>query len=192
MYPRQRSLDSGFTLIEVMVVVAIVGLMAWVIVLQLPDSPEDESLEDTAEVFLQQFQHVREQSLLRHWIAGVEFQPNGFRFVRFQNQQWQVINQAPVTPVELPEGMELVFIPGDFRLLENEEALESLTFQDTEGNERQGEQDEEQIQPQVIIFESTEFVPFRVQFTSLHGSSAPINIDGRSGVQLIRDEEAIW
>ncbi|RTE86201.1 MULTISPECIES: type II secretion system minor pseudopilin GspH [Gammaproteobacteria] len=189
--PRRSQL--GFTLVEVMVVAAIVGLMAWVIVLQLPERSSEQTPDEVAEEFAQQFRHVREQALLRQWVAGIEFKNDGYRFVLWNEQGWQVINQAPITPKDLSEHYQIVFIPGDFELLQNEDAMDSLTFSSIDEDDEDREEDEERkITPQVIIFESSEFVPFRVQFRPITDPDATVSFDGRSGVELNQVENAIW
>jgi len=176
-----------------MVVVAIIGLLSWVVVLQLPEITEEESPSDIAETLSEQFLLAREQALLRQWIMAVEFKPKSYRFLVWSGDRWQTVSQAPLTPVSLPEHIEFEFIPGEFRLLENEEENDGFSFSRADEDERDDEENaRRRPEPQVIIFESSEFIPFRLRIIALNFEQADANLDGRSGVELIRDDEAVW
>ncbi|WP_113907192.1 prepilin-type N-terminal cleavage/methylation domain-containing protein [Aliidiomarina celeris] len=172
---------AGFTLIELLLVVAIIGFAAFYIVLQLPDDSGSQTPEDAQRTFQQQFHHAREQALLRNWVIGVEFEDTQYRFFRWHGNTWQPLSNAPLGPVKLPEHLSLTFVPGEFRLLDNMEDSSEL-FQAPRDERRNSE--EPAPEPQVIIFESTEFIPFRLQFSSLEFQHQSWSIDARNGIEL--------
>ncbi|RUO42987.1 type II secretion system protein GspH [Aliidiomarina taiwanensis] len=183
---RLQPQQQGFTLIELLLVVAIIGVAALTIVLQLPSRSHGESSEDLRQQFELKFHYAREQALLRHWVIGVEFSEQEYRFYRWQQDRWQAFTEKPLLPVSMPEQVDMTFLPGEFRLLDNRQQDDS--FLQSEQTER--DEDEAAPQPQVIIFESTEFIPFRLQWDDLH--SPIMQLDASDGVQLKRVEGALW
>lgn len=185
--------QQGFTLIELLLVVAIIGVAALSIVLQLPNRSHGESSEDLRQQFELKFHYAREQAVLRHWVIGVEFNEQGYRFYRWQQGTWQAFTEKPLLPVTMPEQVQMTFIPGEFRLLDNMQQEDSFFKpepKETQYGQTDNEGDEPVPQPQVIIFESTEFIPFRVQWDDMH--SPMMQLDASDGVQLQRVEGALW
>lgn len=180
----QRQRHRGFTLIELLLVVAIIGFAAFYVVLQLPDGPSSQTPEEAQRTFQQQFHHAREQALLRNWVIGVEFTDTAYQFYRWHNNRWQPMSSQALRPVALPLHLSVTFVPGDFRLLDNMEDSSDI-FRAPREERREAE--EPLPEPQVIIFESTEFIPFRLQFESLEFQHEPWHIDGRNGIQLVAE-----
>lgn len=183
----------GFTLLEVLLVVAIIGIAALVIVLQLPDSQRGETASDARRQFQLKFHYAREQALLRNWVIGVEFKDDSYTFYRWHDTKWQAFHEKPLEQVKLNETMQLDFIPGEFRLLDNLENRDGL-FSSNHERERTREDGEASVaKPQVIIFESTEFIPFKLQWLSLTTSSdLRLQVDASDGIQLRLVENELW
>ena len=43
-----------------------------------------------------------------------------------------------------------------------------------------------------LLLRVSEFIRFRLRIIALNFEQADANLDGRSGVELIRDDEAVW
>lgn len=192
--PNSGKQQGGFTLIEVLLVVAIIGIAALVIVLQLPASQQGDSTSDARRQFQLKFHHAREQALLRNWVIGVEFKDDSYGFYRWHEAKWQEFDEKPLLRVYVHENMELDFIPGEFRLLDNLDNRDNL-FSSELSHDRT---DQPVPKPQVIIFESTEFIPFKLQWLSFAPSASSSNtysimqIDGSDGIQLRLVEDELW
>lgn len=181
--------SRGFTLIEVLMTILIIGVAAMVVVLNLPTQRFGDSTEDSAKRFLQQMHHAREQALLRNYVYGIEFSENSYQFFRWYEQEWQLQTEAPLAPVTVPEHVTLDLQMGDFRLLDNmEEGRDSVFGRDA----RRENPDEELPRPTILIFESTEFVPFLVEFNSSVINTPAYRVDGRDGIQLKLEEREAW
>lgn len=185
-----RKQQGGFTLIEVLMVVLIVGIMGLLVVINSPDRRESDSAEETARTFYLKFQHAREQALLRNWVLGVEFKDDGYRFMRWQGDRWTVIDEGPLREVTLDSELQLDFIPGDFRLLDNITEGRTDVFREDDRDRQRG--DDAPPRPDVFIFESTEFIPFRMQLISYRRSDISWQVDGRDGIQLRLGEGELW
>ncbi len=194
--PNSAKHQSGFTLIEVLLVVAIIGIAALVIVLQLPASQQGETTSDARRQFQLKFHYAREQALLRNWVIGVEFKDDSYGFYRWQEGKWQEFSDKPLLRVYVNENMELDFIPGEFRLFDNLANKDTLFA--SEPSRDRTDTDEPAPKPQVIIFESTEFIPFKLQWLSFGANTGgrnayrTVQIDGSDGIQLRLVEDELW
>ncbi|TNE66122.1 MAG: type II secretion system protein GspH [Alphaproteobacteria bacterium] len=80
--------DTGFSLVEVMVVVAIIGLMAGAVVMAIPSS--DTRLERVAETTERAFVALSRESVLTGRVIGVRFDAEGFQTLAATDNGWQV------------------------------------------------------------------------------------------------------
>lgn len=190
MVAKKRSRGQGFTLIEVMLTILIIGLGAMIVVLNLPSTARfDEDTSSNAERFLQQVHHAREQALLRNYVYGIEFIDNSYRFYRWYENKWELQTEPPLRPVTLTEPYYFELEMGDFRLLDNMNEGRDAVF----GRDERSEDPEKRIpRPTVLIFESTEFVPFRILFHNRDSMASGITVNGRSGIQLKLEEGPQW
>ncbi len=79
--------ETGFSLVETMVVVAIIGLMAGAVVLSVPS--RDTRLEDTLATSQQAFTALARQSVLTSQVLGVRFSATGFETYRLTDEGWK-------------------------------------------------------------------------------------------------------
>ena len=86
--------QAGFTLVELMVVIVIIGLMSAVVVLNMPSPTSD--LEKESERFAARLRLAAEESILAGELTGVEITPEGYQFVIYRRGRW--------LPLDLPGG----------------------------------------------------------------------------------------
>lgn len=79
--------EAGFSLVETMVVVAIIGLMAGAVVLSVPS--RDTALEDALATSQQAFTALGRQSVLTGEVLGVRFSADGFKTYRLTDEGWK-------------------------------------------------------------------------------------------------------
>lgn len=84
---------AGFTLLEVLVVVAIMGMAATVAILTLPD--DDATLYRQADDFGRRLQHARDEAILGGRPVQVSVDAGGYRFARRDFGRWVPLEQGP-------------------------------------------------------------------------------------------------
>lgn len=90
---RPGARERGFTLVELMVVIAIIGLMAGSVVLAIPD-PRG-SLVDEAERFAARTLAVRDLAIIEARPLAVRVTASGYAFDRRQAGQWVPLDRRP-------------------------------------------------------------------------------------------------
>jgi general secretion pathway protein H len=94
-----RSYQQGFTLIEIMIVVMIIGLSAGMATLAF--APDDTSeLEEAVGKFMLQAEFIAEQTVLTGDVVGLFVAPRAnrdgdtwcYRWRRFRNREWQPVS----------------------------------------------------------------------------------------------------
>lgn len=88
----KRRQDDGFSLVEVMVVVAIIGLMASVVVLSLPSKTSDmrQVVSQTERALLA----LSRSSVMSNRVIGVVFAPDGISTMHLTEAGWEDDDQT--------------------------------------------------------------------------------------------------
>jgi len=98
---------AGFTLLEILVVVLIIGVLSAVFLLSV-DSNREEKGKHEAQRFAALMKLAGQEAMLRSRELAVEIFPDGYRFLVSEEQQWQPLEDDILTPQQLPEGMSLL------------------------------------------------------------------------------------
>ena len=104
---------AGFTLIEVLVVVAIIGLMVAGFVLSLSLAGRDPVLERESDRLFTLLNYAREQAELQTREYGILFQEDGYEFLAYDVQlgQWRsVFEDDALGARKLPEGLDVKLV----------------------------------------------------------------------------------
>lgn len=107
------STERGFTLVEMMVVLAIVGLMTAVVVVNLPSS--ESTLARESERLAARLLAARDHAILANRETSAILNARGYRFVERQGKTWKPLDDEPLaeaawrggTTPSLPENGEL-------------------------------------------------------------------------------------
>ena len=79
--------DAGFTLIEIMVVIVVIGIMSSFVMLNLPDGTE--SLDEGTEKIAARFTVAAREAVLSGEAIGVSLTRSGYSFLRLRKGVWQ-------------------------------------------------------------------------------------------------------
>lgn len=100
--PGSAAKAAGFTLVELMVVLVIVGLMGTVVVMTAPGS---DGLARDADTLAARLMHARDEAILGTRAVQVTVDATGYRFARQSFSQWQPLDDRPFQPVRWKEGI---------------------------------------------------------------------------------------
>lgn len=98
---RREGRRAGFTLVELMVVLVIMGLLATAVILTLPDSKI--SLAQESARFAARLLRAREESLLVNRQVRVSVSSSDYRFDIRDGRDWRPLDKAPFAPMAWAE-----------------------------------------------------------------------------------------
>lgn len=105
--PRARAAPcAGFTLVELMVVLAVVGMLGAAVLLTQP--PPAAGLRHEAEALAMRLARARQEAILSTRALRVEVDATGYRFSIARSGGWQPLAEAPFAPVVWAAGVSPV------------------------------------------------------------------------------------
>ena len=111
-----RPATAGFTLIELMVVIFIIGLLAAATLLSVGTTGRDSQLEQERDRLAALIEYVRERAALQTVEYGLRCEQGGFRFVMYDNRKAQWLEDSlddALRPRTLPAGLDLTLTVED-------------------------------------------------------------------------------
>lgn len=94
---------AGFTLVELIVVVALIGLASTVVVLTMPD--DQARLQREAERFAARLVHARQSAILGLRPIEVTVTAQGYGFTREDLGRWLPLREGPFRDTSWPQGL---------------------------------------------------------------------------------------
>ena len=162
---RSRNRHCGFTLLEILVVVAIIGIFVAVALLSTDLVNFDRKLERVAVRLGTQLKFTSEEALMQNRDFGIVVYQEGYEFMMFEHGDgWLPAGGA---------GMEAETLEPDMVMQLRMEGLEvDLTPRcelflcgiQADTAEDEPSEDAPEVQPQIILFSSGEVTPFDLEF----------------------------
>lgn len=140
-----RTRQSGFTLIEILVVLVVVGLLAALAVMSMGGSSRDREMENEVRELYLLMQTASEQAILNNTELGLILEEDSYRFVaEDQSGEWKQPAERMFRARSFPEWLTVTkYIESDTPTISSEE--------DTEF-------------PDIIFYSSGEATPFELEF----------------------------
>jgi general secretion pathway protein H len=146
--------ERGFTLIELMVVVLIIGIVVASTVLAIGATGKDRPLEQERDRIVAMTQYVRERGELQIREYGLRLSPNDYQFVVYEprTHQWQVDDlDHTLRRRKLPEGLGFTLV------VEGREVILEATKPQGQLKDRA-----EDLTPQVMLFSNGDTSDFEL------------------------------
>ena len=155
----RRKLQSGFTLIEVMLVVLIIGLVAGFAMYTVDSSGPQNKLKRSAQKFVALTELALDKAVLSGRDFGIAFDQEQYHFVELVEQRWQPLQDK----IFQEQSLEEIDISLEVEGFEWRPDLETFGSNELFG-EREIDRDQDEIEkphiPQLLILSSGELTPF--------------------------------
>ncbi len=198
--------QSGFTLLEIMVVVVIVGIVVSMATLSMGVG-QGRDLEQHAQRLKALIDLAAEEAILRGQELAVEVKGNGYSFIILEEDKWNYLkDDDTLRPRKLPEHLSLkIALDGaTFELAAPEEKTETSEGGEQEvaevdpeklkaegdGKAKQGPQPDPEA-PRIFLLSSGEMTPFSITLSQIDGSRFEItgSLTGNVKVQALKNAE---
>ena len=155
MQAAHRSRSRGFTLLELLVVIVLIGIIISFAVLSIGDGGRQERLKQEAQRIYSLFALAGEEAVLRSLEFGVVVRKQGYAFVVYDGEGWLPITDDDMfREHSLPDAVELSLFMDGLQV--------DLTSQP---DEKEGANT-----PQLLFFSSGERSPFELLLSYRDGS----------------------
>ncbi len=94
---------AGFTLVELMVVLLVIGLMASVVIFSFPSG--NSALQEDAQRFAARTAALRDNAILQSRPMAVQVTPSGYSFLERRKGSWLVIEDKPFVSTDWSSGV---------------------------------------------------------------------------------------
>lgn len=105
---KPSGLMKGFTLIEILLVILLIGLLASFVVINMSGDSRDKQLETQVVKLQQLVQIASETAMLKQQELGLFVDNQGYRFMLFQDDKWHSISEPKsLRPRQFPPGYKI-------------------------------------------------------------------------------------
>ena len=168
-----RVKSSGFTLLEIMIVVVIVGLLASVVAPMVSKSADD-LLKEQADRFIALVKLSQDESILQSRQLGLKVDAEGYSFLQQQDDSndWIFFSEGPFRQRKLSSSTKTsLYLDG----------IDVSLAKDTE--EVLDEEGEKKLKPHIFILSSGEMTPFSYELAFSTGSRIKVEFDAIGNVK---------
>lgn len=185
--PHGRS--AGFSLIEILVVIVIIGIVLSIAILSVSLVGGDKAIREEAQRMMALLEVARDESMLQGREFGLELMIGGYRFVELDpiSGQWnEIIGDDTLRQRELPEELEIQLY------IEDRPVILKPTPAKTDRDEKEMARGLERYAPHVLIYSSGDLTPFELHFVrDVDDSVVAIEGDIMGMVDFVDPEELL-
>lgn len=159
-----KRFNRGFTLIEVMLVILVVGFLLNTVVVNITTSPVETKLETDAHKFAALFTLASEYSLLNNVELGLLVEDNGYEFLGFDGARWMPIPGLEHFAIQQFEEPFMITLALDELEIDEQMTIDRSMYEEKD-EDQVFEEDDEPVYPQVFILSGGDITPFTLTFT---------------------------
>ncbi len=173
--PLKNHYQYGFTLLEIMLVLLLMGMISVGVVMTLPDNlTSEENVDWQAQRFSTLLQFAEDEALISGIELGLVFEKNGYQFAfyDYKSKKWlPVVSKQIEGLVELPESLKIEYVLSgsvwdEIVTDEQDDFIDDDYLVDIEGDDKILS-----LTPQVYVMSSGEVTPFSLEFSAGESSS---------------------
>lgn len=167
--------QHGFTLLEIMLVLLLIGMVSVGVVMTLPNSLDSEQdVRWQAQRFRTLLQLAEDEALISGLELGLVFEENSYQFAfyDYQTKKWlPVMDRQIQGKVELPDTLKMHYLPGGTLWDEIDTEKQNAFIDEDDLVSIAGAEEVVTLRPQVYVMSSGEVSPFSLTFSSADSGS---------------------
>lgn len=172
--------NKGFTLIEVMVVVVLIGIIASSIQFNFFGERPEDVLKKSSHQFAAIFETAADYGMLNNIELGLVINEDNYQFLGYDGVKWsEIAEQDWLTKGQLPQQVEMSLQLDDLPI-EEPLLFDSSIIQEKDEDDfsaREKDEKEKKLIPQVYILSGGDITPFSLTFSYNEEASLINDVD---------------
>ncbi|MCJ8302027.1 type II secretion system minor pseudopilin GspH [Shewanella sp.] len=185
--------QQGFTLMEVLLVVLLMGLAASAVTMTMSGADGKKELERTALQFMTATEMVLDETVLSGHFIGIVIEKTSYKYVFYDEGKWKSLDRDRILAErQMKDGVEISLVLDGLPLVQEDEEQDSW-FDEPFIDEKTEEEKKKFPEPQILLFPSGEMSAFEMTFFSEDEQGNEIEAlvvgDSLGRLSLGRDDE---
>ncbi|MCL1039577.1 type II secretion system minor pseudopilin GspH [Shewanella corallii] len=173
----QSSRQAGFTLLEVLLVILLMGLAASAVTLSINNAGPEKELERHARQFVATTELVLDEVVMSGQFVGLVVEDHSYEFVLRREGKWVPLEDGRmVSRREFEEPVELSLVVEGLPLVQEDEEETSWFDEPFEEADVGFTKKEKKLDPQVFLFPSGEMSGFELSFLGRDDNNKDIDV----------------
>ncbi|MBE7216761.1 type II secretion system minor pseudopilin GspH [Shewanella benthica] len=185
--------QQGFTLMEVLLVVLLMGLAASAVTMTMGGADGKKELERTALQFMTATEMVLDETVLSGHFIGIVIEKTSYKYVFYDEGKWKSLDRDRILAErQMKDGVEISLVLDGLPLVQEDEEQDSW-FDEPFIDEKTEAEKKKFPEPQILLFPSGEMSAFEMTFFSEDEQGNEIEAlvvgDSLGRLSLGRDDE---